>query len=258
MKLCIDVGNTTINFGFYKEDELLKKLTFVTSYEYDEVTYLNIVNKSLEVNEINKIEVEDIILSSVVPSITNILKVILKELFVNASIYELNIDAPHEVKMDVDNPSEVGSDLIADLVAAKAKYELPLLVIDLGTATKLLLLDKNGVFTSALIMPGVEVSAKSLFANAALLPEVDLNSYTSLLDSKNTINCIKHGILFGHLASIYGLSERFEKEIGYKLNKIVTGGNAVFFKSLFNKEYTFDDNLVLDGELIVLNKFINN
>lgn len=258
MKLCIDVGNTTINFGFYKEDKLLKKLTFVTSYEYDDVTYKNIIKKSLEINSINIEEVDNIILSSVVPSITYLFKDVLKELCINAKIYELNASAPHSIKMDVDNPNEVGSDLIADLVGAKAKYELPLLVIDLGTATKLLLLDKNGVFTSALIMPGVEVSAKSLFANAALLPEVDLNSYTSLLDSKNTINCIKHGILFGHLESIYGLSERFEKEIGYKLNKIVTGGNAVFFKSLFNKEYAFDDNLVLDGELIVLNKFIND
>ena len=78
------------------------------------------------------------------------------------------------------------------------------------------------------------------------------------LDSKNTINCIKHGILFGHLESIYGLASRYEKEIGYKLNKIVTGGNAEFFKNLFNKEYTVDDNLVLDGERIVLDRFINN
>lgn len=258
MNLCIDVGNTTINFGFYKEDKLLKKLSFVTSYEYNEATYLNIIIKSLEVNEIKKEEVNHIILSSVVPSITNILKVILIEIFSNASIYELDSNAPHALKMDVDNPSEVGSDLIADLVGAKAKYDLPLLVIDLGTATKLLLLDKEGMFISALIMPGVEVSAKSLFANAALLPEVDLNTHTNLLDSKNTINCIKHGILFGHLESIYGLASRYEKEIGYKLNKVVTGGNAEFFKNLLSKEYTVDDNLVLDGERIVLDRFINN
>ena len=156
--------------------------------------------------------------------------------------------------MDIDNPKEVGSDLLADLVGAKAKYELPLIIIDFGTATKLLLLDKSGAFTSALIMPGVEVAAKSLFTKAALLPEVDLTTHKKLTDSKNTIDCIKHGILYGHLESILGLCNRYEQELGYKLNKVITGGSMIYFKDLFPKEYLFDENLVLDGEYIVLNK----
>ena len=257
MNLCIDVGNTTINFGFYKDNVLVKKVSFTTSKELDKANYLSMITSSLKVNEINSDDIKNIMYSSVVPYVTGILKEILSDIFKNAKIYELNNDAPHNIKMDIDNPNEVGSDLIADLVAAKEKYDLPLLVIDLGTATKLLLLTKEGVFTSALILPGVAVSAASLFENAALLPEVDLNNHSSLLDSKNTINCIKHGILFGHLESIYGLATRYEKEIGYKLNKIVTGGNAVFFKDLFNNEYQFDDNLVLDGTKIVLNRIIN-
>ena len=253
MELCIDVGNTTIGFGFYKDNNLIIKLVLASSIEKTSDEYYASLKLLLKENNIDALEVSSIMYSSVVPIINNALFKVIKKLF-KAPIHELNNNSPHDIDMDIDNPNEVGSDLIADLVGAKAKYPLPLIVIDFGTATKLLLLDRNGNFSSALIMPGVEVSAKSLFSKAALLPEVDLNSYSNLLDSKNTVNCIKHGILFGHLESIDGLTRRYEEELGYKLNKVITGGSAIYFKNLFNNEYLFDENLVLDGELIVLNR----
>ncbi|MCR4879890.1 MAG: type III pantothenate kinase [Bacilli bacterium] len=254
MRLCVDVGNTTIGLGFYQEDELITKLVLATSInkledEYYASIKLLIKEKGIELNEI-----KDILYSSVVPRINETLLPALKSLFKEASIYTLDYHSPHLIKMDIDNPKELGSDLIADLVGAKNKYPLPLVIIDFGTATKLLLISKEGVFTSALIMPGVEVAAKSLFSKAALLPEVDLNNYSNLLDSKNTVNCIKHGILFGHYESIVGLVTRYEKEIGYKLNKVVTGGSATFFKNLFDESYIFDMNLVLDGENEILKR----
>ena len=254
MKLCIDVGNTTIGLGFYKDNKLIHKLVLATRLDTLQDVYRANIHLLLKEKDINPADVKNIIYSSVVPSINEVLHLAIKDLFVNAKVYELNSNSPHELSMEIDNPKEVGSDLIADLVGAKAKYELPLVVIDFGTATKLLFIDKKGAFTSALIMPGVEVAAKSLFSKAALLPEVDLTSYKSLLDSKNTIDCIKHGILFGHLESIKGLCGRYENEVGYKLNKVITGGSAIYFKGLFPNEYLFDENLVLDGELIVLNK----
>ncbi len=254
MKLCVDVGNTTIGFGFYNKDELINKLTFMTSLDKLADEYYFNIKMILVEKEIDVTKVNNIILSSVVPSINETLIAVLNRLFKNVPIYELNSDSPHLLEMKIDNPKELGSDLIADLVGAKEKYPYPLVIVDFGTATKLLLIDKSGAFSSALIMPGVEVSAKSLFSKAALLPEVDLAHPTSLLDSKNTINCIKHGIIYGHLESITGLVNRYEKELGYKLNKIVTGGSSVYFKSLFNEEYIFDDNLVLDGELVILNR----
>ena len=255
MKLCIDVGNTTIVFGFYNEDKLINKLVLATSIDTLQDEYYAKLKLLLTEKNIDPSEVSSIMYSSVVPSINEILFEVINALFINAITYELDSSSPHEIKMEIDNPKEVGSDLIADLVAAKAKYPLPLVVIDFGTATKLLLLDKNGNFTSALIMPGVEVSAKSLFSKAALLPEVDLSNYKNLLNSKNTIDCIKHGILFGHLESIKGLCDRYENELGYKLNKVITGGSSIYYKDLFSKDYLFDENLVIDGELIVLNKY---
>lgn len=253
MKLCIDVGNTTIGFGFYNEDKLINKLVLKTSLDKLQDEYEASLRLLLKERNINPAEVTSIIYSSVVPQINEILFEVINMLFKDTIIYELDASSPHNIKMKIDNPKEVGSDLIADLVGGKNKYPLPLVIIDFGTATKLLLLDKEGSFTSALIMPGVEVAAKSLFNKAALLPEVDLSSSTNLLDSKNTINCIKHGILFGHLESITGLVKRYEEELGYKLNKVVTGGSSVYFKHLFSKDYLFDENLVLDGEFIILN-----
>lgn len=254
MKLCIDVGNTTIGFGFYHNDSLINKLMLLTSLEKSSDEYFANLKLLIKENDIDPNSITSIIYSSVVPLIDEALLEALKRLFNKASIYQLDYSSPHEIKMDVDNPKEVGSDLIADLVGAKAKYKLPLIVIDFGTATKLLLLTKEGTFSSALIMPGVEVAANSLFSKAALLPEVSLFTSSSLLNSKNTVDCIKHGIIFGHLESIKGLCQRYEEEIGYKLNKVVTGGSSVFFKDMFPKDYIFDDNLVLDGELYVLNK----
>lgn len=256
MKLCIDVGNTTIGFGFYKDNKLVNKLTLATSLDKLSDEYKASLTLLMKENDINKEEISAILYSSVVPLINEILLEAIYALFKNAKVYELDSSSPHDIKMDIDNPKEVGSDLIADLVGGKSKYNLPLVIIDFGTATKLLLLDKNAHFISALIMPGVEVASKSLFSKAALLPEVDLKSATNLLDSKNTINCIKHGILFGHYESIEGLCRRYENELGYKLNKVITGGSSIFFKDLFNEQYIFDENLVLDGELVILNKLI--
>ena len=254
MKLCIDVGNTTIGFGFYSESKLTNKLILATVTTKSSDEYYASIKLLIKEQGIDISLVDGLIYSSVVPSINETLFKVLNKLFKGVKINILDTSSPHDIKMDIDNPKEVGSDLLADLVGAKAKYKLPLIVIDFGTATKLLLLDKSGAFSSALIMPGVEVAAKSLFTKAALLPEVDLAEYKKLSDSKNTIDCIKHGILYGHLESILGLCARYEQELGYKLNKVITGGSMIYFKDLFPKEYLFDENLVLDGEYIVLNK----
>ena len=257
MELCIDVGNTTIGFGFYLNDKLIKKFSIASSLDKLADEYYASLKLIIEENKINPLDVDEIMFASVVPSLNEILLNAVACLFSKAHVHELTCDSPHDIEMDIDNPKELGSDLIADLVGAKNNYPLPLLIVDLGTATKLLVLTKEGVFTTALIMPGVEVSAKSLFSKAALLPEVDLKVTSNVLDSKNTINCIKHGIIYGHLESINGLASRIEEALGYKLNKVVTGGNAFYFRDMFTKDYKFDENLVLNGEHIIL-KRINN
>ena len=255
MKLCVDVGNTTIGFGFFFNDKLQERIIVNTDALKSEDEYYASLSFLFKQRNIDCLEVTHILFSSVVPSLNEPLKNVLKNLFNRALFYFLTPEIS-SLKMDIDNPKEVGSDLIADLVGAKEKYEAPLIVIDLGTATKILLLDKNLTFISALIMPGLKVSSDSLFQKAALLPEVDLSNPTSLLDSKNTIDCIKHGIVFGHIESIIGLCSRYENELGYKLNKIVTGGALHIISSHLPKDYILDSSLTLEGELFILNNII--
>lgn len=255
MKLCVDVGNTTIGLGFYENDNLAKKIILNTDVLKLEDEYYSSISFLCKQREIDFSSIDYIIYSSVVPSLNESLRNVFSSLFKNAKIYDLGSDSAL-LKMDIDNPKEVGSDLFADLIGAKNKYQAPLIVIDLGTATKLLLLDKDETFTSALIMPGLKVSSDSLFKKAALLPEVDLSHSTNVLDSKNTNDCIKHGIIFGHIESILGLCARYENMLGYKLKKIVTGGATSLIEKHLPEEYIVDNSLTLDGELFVLNHFI--
>ena len=158
--------------------------------------------------------------------------------------------------LKTDNPSEIGNDLIADLVGAKEEYGYPILIADLGTASKILLLDNKGVFTSCLIMPGLTLSANSLISKAALLPEVSLEAPKSILAS-NTIEAMNAGIVYGHLEMILGLINRYENELGYPCKHIITGGNSVFIKDLLPKDYIYDEDICLKGLNHIINRNIN-
>ena len=153
----------------------------------------------------------------------------------------------------VDNPLEIGNDLIADLVSAKEKYGYPTLIADLGTASKILLLDKTGTFTSCLIMPGLTLSAQSLSNKAALLPEVSLIAPNTVL-AKNTLSAMNAGIVYGHADMILGLINRIEKELGYSCKHILTGGGSIYIKDILKDDFIYDQNLNLDGLNIIVNK----
>lgn len=256
MKLAVDVGNTTIGLGFYQGDNIFKKIIINTDVDKLEDEYQASIDFLCRQKEIPFNEVDAILFSSVVPVLNEPLKNALLSIFKSAKLYNLEPSKKY-IDMDIDNPKDVGGDLVADLVGGKAKYGYPLLIIDLGTATKILLIDKEGKFTSALIMPGLKVSSDSLFKKAALLPEVELSNPTNLLDSKNTIDCIKHGVIFGHVESIIGLARRYEEEVGYKLKKVITGGASKIVYDLLPDEYILDHNLTLDGELIILHQEMN-
>jgi len=250
MKLCVDVGNTTIRLGIFKDDKLSSSLTFDTFISNYKASILSL-DKQCDVKE-----VKYIIYSSVVPSIDKALLEAIKDIFINADIYNLHDIYLGQVMMDIANPKEVGSDLIADLVGANKEYLAPMAVIDLGTATKILLIDKNMTFSSALILPGIKVSADSLTTKTALLPEVELNNATSLMDSKSTSECIRHGVVFGHIEAINGLITRYEKELGYPIKRIVTGGAINIINKHLDDRYIVDEYLLFKGELIILNDYL--
>ena len=146
----------------------------------------------------------------------------------------------------VDNPSEIGNDLIAVMVGAKKKYSYPVLIADLGTASKIMLIDKSGTFVSCTIMPGLSLGAASLTNKAALLPEISFKTPKTVL-AKNTVDAINAGVLFGHADMIDGLIDRFEKEIGYKCQHVLTGGGSIYIKDVLKNHYEYDPDVCLEG-----------
>ena len=254
MNVCIDVGNTTMGIGFYHNDKLYRKLVHYTDTSRTEDEYVLLLERTFSSLGIKKEEIDTVIYSSVVPVINQPFKSALKRVQ-NGRLLSIGPGTKTGLILKTDNPNEIGNDLIADLVGAKEKYGYPTLIADLGTASKILLLDKNGAFTSCVIMPGLSLSANSLVNKAALLPEVSLEAPKSIM-AKNTIEAMNAGIVFGHVDMINGLINRYEKYLGYQCKHILTGGGAVYLKDIIGEDFIYDEHLNLDGlnELIKRNE----
>lgn len=244
MDICIDVGNTTFVIAVYKDNKLIKKDFFLIDETFDdeqyEMSFLSILgNHGVNLDKVNRI-----MYSSVVPSIDKKFLPRLKDIF-KGKIYRVK-----ENKIDLNlgkiDINEVGDDLIAALMGAKVKYGYPTLIADLGTASKVLLIDKDGIFDTCLIIPGLSMSINSLSSKAALLPNIELKVPTSAL-AHNTIEAMNAGVILGHADMLTGLFKRIEKEIGYPCKHILTGGSAIYLKELLKDEFIYDGDLCVNG-----------
>ncbi|MCD8194862.1 MAG: type III pantothenate kinase [Coprobacillus sp.] len=245
MNLCVDVGNSTIVLGVFNGDSLLRKEKIRTNVNGTSSEFIS----SLQAFKFTGIT--HIILSSVVPSLNYNLKEALSFLY-GVDILTIGAGLKTGILIKTDNPLEIGNDLIADLVGAKKEYPLPLLVVDLGTASKILCLEEDSSFRSALITPGLVSGATFLKNSTTLLPEVGLTKPKSFI-AKNTNDCINNGLIYGHAEMIKGLVSRYEEELGVKFNVILTGGCANLVKDLLPDSYIYDEDLLLKG----LNELIN-
>ncbi len=244
MDLCIDVGNTTFVVGVYKKRKLIKKDFFLVDSNMDDDQYEVLLLSLLGNHGVNPDKINRIIYSSVVPDVD---KKILPRL---NNIFSCPIKRVKECQFDIQfgqiDVNEVGDDLLAALEGAKKKYGCPTIIADLGTASKVLLLDKNGVFDSCLIIPGLSMSIASLSKQAALLPEINLKVPSSVL-AHNTIEAMNNGVILGHAEMLKGLINRIEKEIGYHCQRILTGGSSIYLKELLKDEFLYDGDLCVDG-----------
>lgn len=252
-KICIDVGNTSVAFGLFEDKNLLKRFVFLTDIHKTHDEYRLLIKEQIKDADIIPNEVERIIYSSVVPEVNDALKAAFLSIFENAKMILIGKGTKTGIALKVDNPNEIGNDLIADLVGAKEKYGYPALVVDLGTASKILLLDKDGYFASALIMPGLKLSIQSLVQKASLLPAISLEIPESIL-AKNTVEAMNAGVVFGHVDMILGLIKRIESEIGYECKHILTGGYSLPLIELLKGNFIYDMNLNLDGLNIIIDK----
>ncbi len=253
MNITIDMGNTNIFVGVYKDGTLVHTFRTLTdkSKSYDE--YLSIFNRFI--SEKNLIEPCDgAILSSVVPSLNKLITSVVKETF-KTEVKTVGPGLKTGLKIKMDNPSEVGADLVCDCVGALQKYGPATLIVDLGTASKIIVLDKDGCFVGGVVMAGIMIATKALTNQAALLSEVSLECPEKVI-GKNTPDSVNSGSIYGTIAMIEGLCTKIENELGYKCQRILTGGYAPLVRDHLNKDFVHDSSLVLDGLFFALKKNI--
>lgn len=248
MDLMIDIGNTTINCGIYNDGLLLIKYSTSTDRNKTFDEYLYTFSNFKKQNNLDDATLNGALISSVVPILTNIIQEVIFKLFgVKAMILGPGLKTGLPIR--IDDPSSLGGDLVSDGVAAKEKYGYPIIIVDLGTANKILLVDKTGAFCGGIFTPGLVVSINALVSSTSLLNSVSLVKPKKVI-GKNTSDSMNSGAIFGTYHSIVGLVNDIEKEIGYSCKKVLTGGNSFYLKDLL-KDYIYDPTLTLDGILAI-------
>ncbi|MDY4788845.1 MAG: type III pantothenate kinase [Bacilli bacterium] len=245
MVITFDLGNSDLVLGLFEEHHLVTTIRIKTDVLKSSDEYSKIIKELLVLNNIDLTKIEGGIISSVVPPLNEVLKGSFKQLFKKEPLFVGN-GLKSGIKIIADNPLEVGADLIADCLGAKIKYSLPALIIDLGTASKVLLLDENGSFSGCVIAPGIKTSTLTLANSASQLPHINMKTPKKVL-GRNTMDAMNSGVCYGFSGMIDGIVNRIEHELGYQTTHILTGGLANVVKDNLMINFIQDDNLILDG-----------
>ena len=222
MILTIDIGNTNIELGVVDEQGIVFQERISTDIDRTELEYAVLIKNALEVHGLTGDEITGSIMSSVVPPLVHIIKSAIKKLI---GITPMVVGAGLKTGLDIkiDNPKTLGADIVVDSVAAKEIYGAPCIVIDMGTATTITVISKNGDYVGGVIVPGVRSSLEALVSDTSQLPRVSLSSPKRFICT-NTIDCMKSGIINGQAALVDGMIDRFWQELGYRTNVVATGG----------------------------------
>lgn len=253
MILAVDIGNTNIVVGVVhrnREIRFIERLsTDITKTEMEYAIDLKIL---LELNHILPEQLEGGIIASVVPQTTYIVKAAAEKIL-RRTMLLVGPGVKNGLNIKMDNPASVGSDQIVDAVAAIEEYPLPLIIIDMGTATTMSVVDTNKNYIGGVIMPGIHVSLNALTAHAAQLYGISLEAPRRTI-GKNTVDCMKSGVVHGNAACIDGMIGRIEEELGQPATVVATGGLANIILPHCRREIFIDDDLLLKGLRIVYDK----
>ena len=252
MILAIDMGNTNIVVGGIDSTQTYFVERITTDHMKTGLEYAVNIKNILEIHSIDKALVEGAIMSSVVPPLNAPISSAINKLFgFRPKLVGSGMKTGLNIIMD--NPKTVGSDMIVDAVAVLKEYPLPAIVIDMGTATTMSVVDKKGNYTGGIIFPGLRVSLDSLSSKAAQLPSISLDIPKKVI-GKNTIDCMRSGIMYGNAGMIDGIIERMEAELGGKATVVATGGLSRFVVPLCKHRIIYDEALLMKGLWILYEK----
>lgn len=245
MIICIDVGNTTILFGLYENDKLIDSFRMETKVLKTSDEYGSALLTHYQINNIDKTKVKGAIIGSVVPSVDNALEKMLvdyfkvKPIFVTTKL-DLGLDIQIEPK------DSLGADLLIGSYIATKKYGAPNIVVDMGTATTVIVVNAQKQIIGGLIYPGVREAFASLVKSTALLENTKIEIPNKVIEN-NTKGCLQSGMVYGTASLIEGVVGRFKKELNEEnVQVILTGGISSMFSEIL-KEFIIDPDMLLEG-----------
>ncbi len=245
MILAVDVGNTNIVLGCVEDKKILNTVRVRTEAGTTEAEYAIKLRSLFGFYDIDARGFEGAILSSVVPSVTEPLRLAIERL-TGVGCLVVGSGMKTGLNVRVDDPGTVAGDLIVGAVAAMHFYGTPVIVMDLGTATTITLVDRSSAFRGGAILPGVKLSYRALSAGASLLPEISIVPPKKVI-ATNTVDCMRSGAVFGTAATLDGMIDRMEDELGEKCALVATGGLASGVTACCRHKIICDDELLLKG-----------
>ena len=252
MVLAIDVGNTHIALGCFEEKKLLFTELITTEKTHTDLEYAAVLKAALEFNGLNFDTIDGAIISSVVPQVTGTIKNAVKRL---SSVEPLIVGPGVKtgLKIRIDNPAQLGSDLVVSSVAGIKEYGVPQINIYMGTATAFSLIDKDKNFAGTSIGAGMGIEAEALSSKTSQLPNIAFETPEKVIGT-NTIDSMKSGLIYQNAALVDGMIDRIEEEYGSKCFLVATGRYASIVAPLCKHKIVLDKDLILKGLIEVYYK----
>ena len=241
----MDIGNTNINIGLFDGDELTVNVRLATERQKTDDQYAMDFTNIFVMHKIKFSQISGVVISSVVPEITEAVTTAIRKLTGKDALI-LSPGVKTGLNILIDNPAQLGADLAAGAVGVVAEYPLPAFIVDLGTATKICVVDKNRGFRGCMIAPGLQISLKALTDTSSLLPTISLEPPKKACGT-NTVESMQSGVVLGTAAMLDGMLDRFAEELGEPASIIATGGLSSFITPVCKRAIIYDRHLILKG-----------
>lgn len=245
MILTVDIGNSNIVIGGVEGESIVFEARLRTDATKTSDEYCIELKSLLDIYHVEAADIEGSIIGSVVPQVLNSFQTAIKKLTGKQSLV-VGPGLKTGLNIKIENPAQTGADLVVGCVAALREHKPPMIVVDMGTATTMVVLDQTGALVGGCICPGVKISMEALTDRTALLPGLQLDQPKKAI-GRNTIECMRSGIMLGAACMVDGMIERMEEELGYPTTVVATGGIAKFVIPMCKKPITYDKDLLVKG-----------
>ena len=245
MILTVDVGNANIVIGVVKNEKILFDAKLRTDITKTSDEYCIDLKMLMEVYRIQPEQIQGAIIASVVPQVLNSMQSAVRKL-TGKSPLVVGPGLKTGLNIQIENPSQTGADLVASAVAALQEHEAPLIIVDMSSTTTMTVLDQNGTLIGGSIGPGVKMSLDALTDRTALLPGLQLDQPKKVI-GRNTIDCMRSGVMLGAACMVDGMVERMEQELGCRTTVVATGSIARFIVPMCRREIIYDKDLLVKG-----------